>query len=237
MDDAVDASGRSVRASDPRVRVNGRRVTFDLTSGEVLAGPPAIRGHFVCLEQMADVIGAGNYSGRLYLVAREDDARLAEAEYMLAKSKERAMERNQPPTTAGITVRYGDHGTFLVKGQGDTIDTVLLEAADGKVLQVPMNRYLTETVQVAALEPAPARVREAASPYKDMEADGTVHLDDGDIDRAVQERVNLLFESDGFMDALVDRISQKLATTFASAGQDSLGDAIANSGEDNGSTA
>lgn len=241
MDDALDEGGSLVASGTAAVRVNGRRVSFDLTSGEIIKGPPAILGKYVCHEQMADVIEAGSYVGRLCTADRPEDLRLAEAEYRFLRPKERKM---RAPLEKGISVRYGDRGTFrVIDWAGGSAQSVVLEAADGKKIAVPMQRYLNEAEVVAAIparEPA-TPASEQRDPYMQPAGEGLVHLDEADIDRALQDRLKVILESDEFVKAVTDRvadvISERLATTFANEGQQPPGDPANSSGNSGDSTA
>lgn len=233
MDDALDEGGGPVSAGAAAVRVNGRRIAFDLTSGQIVKGPPAILGKFVCHEQMADVIEAGNYVGRLCTADKADDLRLAEAEYRFLRPKEREM---QAPLKRGISVSYAGHGTFrVVDWVGGNVQSVVLEAADGKKITVPLQRYLNEAEVVASMPATTERphVRGRTDPYQKVTTEGSVQLDEADIDRVLQDRLSIILESDEFADAVRQRVAEVVATTFAGAGQEPHGDAI-NDGDDNG---
>ncbi len=235
MAERSDESGSNGGQGGQRLRVNGRRINFDLTTCQIMEGPPAILGRFVCYEQMADVLNAGDFYGRLFLADDPKDIRLVEAEYAYMKSKEDQMAT---PVAAGLHVSYGTHGVHRVVGiePGSSGKIVILEAADGKNICVPLPRYQTETEIVAA----PARSAHAPAYAKDkssggvIETDGSIHLDDADLDAALLKRMDALFENDDFVNALADKVVSRLGTTQLIGGQDPSGTAIANNGSDNG---
>lgn len=223
MADGNDEGGGAVGAGQQRVRVNGRRVDLDLTTGEILSGPKAIVGKFICGEQVADVVEAGDYGGRLCTADRPEDLRLAEAEYRFLRPKERDVTT---PLERNIHVTYGNHGTFkVVDWAGGGAQTVVLEAADGKRLTIPMQRYLHET-EVTTAPPTVATTQQGAQPdpYRKIEGEGNIEVDDAEIIGLIESHMDKLLESDAFVARIVEAVGERLATTLEQAGQNPVGD-------------
>lgn len=251
MSDTIDESRGEGSGVAADARVNGRRYRFDLTSGEILAGPRALVGRYICSEQVADLVSMRESQSHLFIADDPSQLRLVEAEYRLARNKR---SKNIVVPHTGQHVTYGTHGVCRVIDV--TTQDVTLELLESKpwwstkeeprrtTVNVPRARFESE----AALAQAPARTEdpyaglEEGDQPKEVRTEGTVEIDDEaireallepmermlkeQIDPVLRERMDAIIESK--MDALVDRVVERLATTLNDDGKESPGDASVN---------
>lgn len=76
--------------SRSRIIVNGRKITVDTNTMQILTGPPALVGKTMLRAQYEDIIGSGGKAHtHLYAGESENELRLGAIEYILAKKRRR----------------------------------------------------------------------------------------------------------------------------------------------------
>lgn len=216
--------------SSVSTKVNGRKYRFDLNTGQVLGGPRAVLGKFVSGEQLADLIAVDDSRAHLYLAESEAEVRLAEAEYRLARAKEHQMLTPE----VGQVVEYGDAQYRVLEVHADHVLAETIGPGSERWVHegrsVPAKFSLPRPRFDKLAEPFEPIMAEAENPYSQYQTapgEGRFEINDDDLNKLVQERVDQILETK--MDEVVERVATRLASTLDAEGAESEGDASVSS--------
>lgn len=183
MADALDAAGMAGPPTAAAL-VNKREVTFNIANGQIVDGPPALVGKWVCLEQMADILShAGPVIEHLFAVDTQAETRLAEVDYRVARAKE-----NRGEFVVGSHVQYGKHGVFRVKNFLRDEDKYVL-VANGREITVGRERLENEAKVIEqGADPVPAAAPDMSRYQPEqVSGEGSIEIDDADLTRLIND--------------------------------------------------
>jgi hypothetical protein len=217
-DDALHEGGSDGGRDRLRARVNGRRYEFDRYTGEVLKGPGGVVGKYVAANQLERIAKSSGYYGHLFLADREDTRRLKEAEFALMEHR---ASQGRITLVKDMSINFNGHAARVVDL---TEASVTLEMGN---VERKFSRERVEN-EATADYTAPPKVSFAPEDMwenepelhtlgdepKQQKYEGSVEIDMDDLAEKVAEKM----QDGDFMEALADRIAQRLGNTLSNDG-------------------
>lgn len=164
--------------------MNKREVTFELATGRIVSGPPALVSKWICTEQLADILANnGRVIDHLYTADDEQGVRLARVDYLTAKRREESGE-----FAINSHIQYGKHGVFRVLSfDADSGNYTLVSGK--REITVPRIRLEAEARVIEQGEPPIAKPAPDFSRYREpstIDGEGSIEIDDADLARMIE---------------------------------------------------
>lgn len=217
------AVGEAGRGETFRARVNGRLLTLDPSSGQIVKGPAGIRGQYIAPAQLERIKGSDGYYGHLFLATKPEHRRLTEAEFLLMEHK---ANKGRVTLTEGMSIIYNGMSGCRIEQLTESVAIVSMGGVTRKVSRDRLEREAApdyeemssgsvlvenEDIEWASDEPG--------EPKAPKTFGGEVEIDTDDLAKKVSEK---MLES-AFVDAVAARVVEMLGSTPANVGEQPTG--------------
>lgn len=217
------AVGEARRRETFRARVNGRLLTLDPNSGEIVKGPSGIRGQYIAPAQLERIKGSDGYYGHLFLAEKPEHRRLTEAEFLLMEYK---ANRGRSTLTEGMAIIYNGMSGCRIEELHESFAIVSMGGVTRKISRDRLEREAAPDYD--GMSSAPLVENEdiewtsddpGVEPKAPKTFGGEVEIDTDDLAKKVSEK---MLES-AFVDAVAARVVEMLGSTSANDGEQPTG--------------